>query len=170
LILYRLAQVRFATLAGSGSALYPGRWNLPGQRAVYTSLEIGTCVLERLVHQSDKNLIPDDAVLMRIQLRGEWVEQELLNGARLWFDARSGCTIFCFRSLEAAASLVPGKKGPSPGLIAILVPSVVVPVYNAVLYPDAAGFDEHVALTDVSQFTFDPRLFPEGAIRESESR
>ena len=50
LILYRLARARYANLSGIGAALYPGRWNQPGQEAIYTSTEVSVPVLERLVH------------------------------------------------------------------------------------------------------------------------
>lgn len=46
---------------------------------------------------------------------------------------------------------------------AIALPSVIVPVWNVVLYPDAPGFWENVALESEEPFSFDPRLFPEDA-------
>lgn len=46
---------------------------------------------------------------------------------------------------------------------AIAVPSVIVPAWNVVLYPQGAGFWDHVSLESVDPFEFDPRLFPEDA-------
>jgi hypothetical protein len=50
---------------------------------------------------------------------------------------------------------------------AVAVPSVIVPVWNVVLYPQGIGFWDHVALESVDAYEFDPRLFPEGAVVES---
>jgi hypothetical protein len=50
---------------------------------------------------------------------------------------------------------------------AIAIPSVVVPVWNVVLYPTASGFRDHVLLESVEPFEFDPRLFPDDAVPET---
>jgi len=56
----------------------------------------------------------------------------------------------------------PGVLAP----IAVAVPSVIVPVWNVVLYPDAPGFWDRVSLSSVERVEFDPRLFSPDAITE----
>jgi len=154
LTLYRLARARYANLSGIGASLAPGRWNLPGQEAIYTSTEVGVPLLERLVHTS-KDLIPSNLALMTLQLSGAWnVEDGRLanRGSNGW--------IRLYRSLEDAKSNFPetwGRIAP----FAIAVPSVIVPAWNVVLYPEAPHFWDHVSLIGVEPFEFDPRLFPE---------
>jgi hypothetical protein len=44
--------------------------------------------------------------------------------------------------------------------VALIVPSVIVPEYNVVLYPRATNFEpELVRIESVEEFEFDPRLF-----------
>jgi hypothetical protein len=71
LVLYRIARARYANLSGIGAAREPGRWNFPGQEAIYTSTDKGTPQLERLVH-TPKDLIPSNLAIMEIQLSGQW--------------------------------------------------------------------------------------------------
>jgi hypothetical protein len=56
-----------------------------------------------------------------------------------------------------------------PGInaFAVAIPSVIVPVWNVVLYPEGVGFWEHVSLISLEPFEFDPRLFPEETPIES---
>jgi hypothetical protein len=44
---------------------------------------------------------------------------------------------------------------------AVAVPSVIVPVWKVVLYPQAVGFWDHVTLEAVEPFEFDSSLFPD---------
>jgi RES domain-containing protein len=158
--LHRLSRIGFATLTGAGSALYPGRWNRRGQRAIYTSTEKAACVLERLVHQKDKLLIPSNVVMMEIHLSGDWVKHETH-----LVDKRTGAKFLRFPSLQEAEriSLEPGESF----VIAVAVPSVVVSVWNVVLYPEAPNFFKHVSVKTMETFKFDPRLFPHGAVEEA---
>jgi hypothetical protein len=99
-------------------------------------------VLERLVH-TPKDLIPSNLALMKIRVSGEG-------------QGRLG---IC-RALTIANQR-PDLLG-DPLWFGLAVPSVVVPVWNVVLYPQASGFWEHVSLESVEPFELDPRLFPEG--------
>jgi hypothetical protein len=49
----------------------PGRWNLAGEEAIYTSTEMGVPLLERLAHTS-KNVIPSNLAMMKIKISGNW--------------------------------------------------------------------------------------------------
>jgi RES domain-containing protein len=180
LVLYRLARTKYADLSGLGAALSPGRWNRRGQEAIYTSTEIGVTVLERLVH-TPKNRIPDDLALMKIQLVGDWLESPDLSliDELPWPLRKDSYTYAFFRvlpSLEVAKKWF-GKQRRPHGIpsvlgstIAIAVPSVVVPVWNVVLYPASRDFWTHVSLLSVEPFDYDPRLFPEGTPWDDESK
>lgn len=175
IILYRLARARFANLSGIGAALTPGRWNAPGQEAIYTSTEAGVPLLERLVH-TPKDLIPSNLALMKFRLTGSWDDGFIdpdasFNGL---IDPKTRGSFWFYSTLAAA-------RDPSGGLhemysvlrrielepLAMAVPSVIVPVWNVVLYPGAPAFWNHVHLESIEPFEFDPRLFPEEAQRET---
>ena len=168
LTLYRLARAKYANLSGLGSAIAPGRWNDAGEEAIYTSLEIGVPVLERLVH-TPKNLIPSNLALMRIQVApyGKWFRgndfeevKKLATGAGRWFCS----SIKSAKRYFALRDVVPGPKP-----FAIAVPSVIVPVWNVILFPQQAGFWDQVTLESAEPFSFDPRLFPDEAQESPDS-
>lgn len=158
LILYRLARARYANLSGAGAAFAPGRWNRLGEEAIYTSTEMGVPVLERLVH-TPKYLIPSNLAMMKILVSGSW-QQPYPNYV---MDPQTGGCIWFYRDLATAKSdfndLVRVLRP-----FAVAVPSIIVPVWNVVLYPQRRGFWEHVSLENVEPFEFDPRLFPEDAM------
>jgi RES domain-containing protein len=160
LTLYRLARARYANLSGVGAAFAPGRWNRPGQEAIYTSTEMDVPLLERLVH-TPKDLIPANLVMMKIRMSGNWEMKKIA-----MIDPRTSSCLWFYRDLATAKSA--SKNGPrifAAGMdpIAVAVPSVIVPVWNVVLFPQGRGFWEHVSLESVERFVFDPRLFPENA-------
>ncbi len=158
LTLYRLARARYANLSGIGAAFAPGRWNRYGEEAIYTSTEMAVPVLERLAHTS-KDLIPSNLAMMRIQVSGIW---EAHRNALI--DPNTGGCLWFYRSIAEAKKAFqgPGRMfavGINP--FAVAIPSVIVPVWNVVLYPRGIGFWQHVSLDSVEPFQFDPRLFPE---------
>lgn len=157
LILYRLAKKEYANLSGIGAALYPGRWNAYGQEAIYTSTEIGVPVLERLVH-TPKETIPKNLAMMQISLKGDW---EVVNGNL--FDFRTTASVLRFRTLADARERFVEYNGL---VLAIAVPSVIVPAWNVVLYPQHPNFWTHVSLKSVEPYEFDPRLFPDTALAQ----
>jgi len=159
LILYRLARARYANLSGVGAAQAPGRWNRFGQEAIYTSTEKGLPLLERLVH-TPKDLIPSNLALMTIRISGEWNRTE-----NAMYDPHTGGCFSFYRTLahaREAFNFDPQMLGLGVNPFAVAVPSVIVSVWNVVLYPQAVGFWDHVALEAVEHFEFDPRLFPDG--------
>ena len=154
---FRLAKVRYANLSGIGAAVAPGRWNRTGQEAIYTSTEVGVPVLERLAH-TPKELIPSNLALMTIQVSGAWEIQK----SSLLDPATGGCFWF-YRSIAEANADFPDPRAFAAGInpFAIALPSVIVPVWNVVLYPAGLGFWDHISLLSVGLFEFDPRLFPD---------
>ena len=164
LTLYRLARARYANLSGVGAAFAPGRWNRLGQEAIYTSTEIGVPVLERLVH-TPKDIIPSNLASMRIRIAGNW---EIHKNALT--DPQTNACFWFYRDLATAKEAFTLSDYPLYGLglnpFAVAVPSVIVPVWNVVLYPKGTGFWDHVSLEGVDAFEFDPRLFPGDSVME----
>jgi RES domain-containing protein len=166
--LYRLAKAKYANLSGVGAAVEPGRWNRLGMEAIYTSTEIGVPLLERLAH-TPKDQIPSDLAMMKIRINGVW---EVFSGVSTCLALKGGGgSIPVYSTLLQARERYHGNPtfGPQPwgDNFAMAVPSVIVPVWNVVLYPQASGFWHHVSLESVEPFEFDPRLFPEGTPVES---
>ena len=163
ILLYRLARNKLATLSGTGAALFPGRWKKLGEKAVYTSVEQGTTVLERLVH-TPKDQIPSDLAMMHIRITGVWSPSPL--GVR---DDQTGAEFWALPSLSQARQVfqrIANLAGSGFRPFAIAVPSVIVAVWNVVLYPAEIGFSDHVTLESIDPFEFDPRLFPDDAALE----
>jgi len=173
LILYRLAKARFANLSGVGAALYPGRWNRPDEEAIYTSTEVGVPLLERLVH-TPKDRIPTNLAMMKIRVEDVWNgdtnsldAHAVVSGSRM-----SGLLRICRTLNEANEEYHRNPKsfssyGSYYSYYALAVPSVIVPSWNVVLYPNGVGFWDHVSLESVNAFEIDQRLFPEGASLET---
>lgn len=161
LTLFRLARAKYANLSGIGAALMPGRWNAPGKEAIYSSTEMAVPLLERLVH-TPKNVIPSNLAMMKMRLSGEWRESKEQD---LYLDLIDGRSIWVFKSLARANAMF--KITTFSSDIAMIVPSVIVPVWNVVLYPQSPGFSDHVSLESVEAFEFDPRLFPDTAKLET---
>ncbi|MGD0799874.1 MAG: RES domain-containing protein [Terracidiphilus sp.] len=157
LTLYRLARAKYANLSGVGAALDPGRWNRLGEEAIYTSTEVGVPVLEMLAHTS-KNRIPSNLALMRIRISGQWEAQK-----NALIDPKTSACLWFYRSLAEAREAFDSPRIFAVGInpFAVAVPSVIVPVWNIVLYPKGFGFWDHVSLESLEGFQFDPRLFPE---------
>ena len=163
--LYRLARARYANLSGIGAAFAPGRWNRPDQEAIYTSTEVGVPLLERLVH-TPKDTIPSNLALMKIRLLGGWRK---LGSALFIGEGKDRRLMRYFRTPSEARQAFDDILfwRFSRPFFAIAVPSVIVPVWNVVLFPREAGFWDHVSVESVEPFQFDPRLFPENAAVEA---
>lgn len=163
LILYRLARAKYANLSGIGAAVAPGRWNRFGEGAIYTSTEVGIPVLEMLAH-TPKDRIPSNLALMKIRVSGQWEQHE-----NALIDPNTNGCFWFYRSLVEARDAFQNAAhtfadGFNP--FAVAIPSVIVPAWNVVLYPNGIGFWDHVSLESIESFEFDPRLFPDDAPAE----
>jgi RES domain-containing protein len=136
LTLFRLARAKYANLSGVGAAQQPGRWNRPGQEAIYTSTEIGVPILERLVH-TPKDLIPSNLAIMKIQVSGEWEFRP--DGL---MDPNTNAFVVFYPTLFEARRKFQNILDPFAGdldIFAVALPSVIASVWNVVLYPTAPG-------------------------------
>lgn len=69
MVVWRITAAPFADLSGEGARLYGARWNKPGRPMLYTAEDAALSVLEVRVHLDlDWNLLPDDYVLMKIEV------------------------------------------------------------------------------------------------------
>jgi RES domain-containing protein len=164
LTLFRLTKTKYANLSGVGAALAPSRWNRIGEEAIYTSTEVGTSGHEMLAH-TPKDRIPSGLALMRIRISGQWETQK-----NALIDPKTNACFWFYRSLAEANGAF--KRAPhffagGVNSFAVAVPSVIVPAWNVVLYPNGIGFWDHVSLESVEPFQFDPRLFPEDTPSEA---
>jgi RES domain-containing protein len=189
LVLFRLADERYADLSGIGSKISGARWNPRGQEAIYTSIDTSLPILEHRVNVPEGSPIPSNLVMMRILIEGEW---ETLDGSNqdVWDvsdlagvlrSVTKPARMVYFRSLAEAEKAYQQKKsfgapiqgvesGPYDQLnapFAVALPSVVSPSWNVVLFPMAAGFADHVRLDATQRYEYDERLFPTGTPRQS---
>jgi len=151
--LWRVVAPRRArdALSGEGARRYGGRWNRPGQAAVYTSRTASLAVLEWLAHVDPSDAppewvviayeLPDDEPVMRLgmaDLPADWrtypVPEHLRRMGADWLDA-----------------------GETVGLA---VPSVVLPLadeQNVLLNPGHVGM-RRVSEANRERVVVDPRL------------
>ncbi|MBA2432293.1 MAG: RES family NAD+ phosphorylase [Chthoniobacterales bacterium] len=132
--------------SGEGGLRYAGRWNSHGTRVVYTSSSAALACLETLVHMQTSPK-PEERWLFTIEVPDRLVE-ELLPLPRGW-DAEPA---------SAASRTVGDQWIGSQRSVALLVPSVVVPVEkNALLNPRHPLF-KLAWVKKPTRFRYDPRL------------
>jgi RES domain-containing protein len=73
---WRVGRAAYADLSGEGARRHGGRWNSPGLPMIYTAEHPALAVLEVRVHLDlPPDLLPDDYVLMRVDLPDEPPEE-----------------------------------------------------------------------------------------------
>jgi RES domain-containing protein len=148
--LYRLCRQRYAELSGFGAKKTGGRWNRKGIAALYTAQNASLAVVEVLVHL-DKAELPDDYVMLEIS-----VPDPAIVSIGDQSDERLE---FLYQN---------GHRGLASESIGFSIPSIIVPHDRVVvLYPEAAMSASSLAITTVTPFAFDRRLFfPSAAFRQ----
>ena len=147
---YRLCRQRYAELSGFGAKKTGGRWNRKGIAALYTAQNAALAVLEVLVHL-DKAELPDDYVMLEISVP---------DPAIVSIDHQSDERLeFLYQN---------GHRGLASESIGFSIPSIIVPHDRVVvLYPEAATSTSSLAITTVTSFGVDRRLFlPSAASRQ----
>ncbi len=146
---YRIVKERYRLTAfdGEGAYLYGGRWNSPGNRAVYLSETRALATLEILVNLPSHKL--QNYILF---------ECEISDNKILTLDKKS---ISGNWRKSPASSLTKDEgdrflqKARYPGM---RVPSVIIPEeYNIILNPVHSDFSQVKILNPVA-FSIDPRL------------
>ncbi len=147
---YRIAKARHARAAfsGEGARIAGGRWNQPGQAAVYASASLALAAIETFVHLGEDALhiefvyfrveIPDAVTVQRCRRppphwRAEPPEPESMRYGSKWL--RTGRTVV----LEVPSAIVPSEK-------------------NYLLNPGHPDFRK-LRLGRALPFVFDPRMW-----------
>jgi RES domain-containing protein len=151
--LWRLSDARYArSLDGGYGLFYDGRWSTRGRPVTYCSTVPSLCALEKRVHVTDPDLLPEQIMLEYeapdhlpkteiglSQLPPDWIRRHPYT-QRLgdeWLDSQSDVLL-----------VVPSA----------LVPITAAPDRNVLInhrHPDAV----RIAIADVVPFTLDRRLF-----------
>jgi len=151
LVLWRLDQARHAPTWGSGEGayLFGGRWNSPGVRVVYASLDPATAILEVAVHKTFQTLDITSHIL---------TSARLLDPARIHVVQPSDVP-----NPDWLRPGIPGAGQQTFGdqLVAdhgvVLIPSVVSShSWNVIFSPAATA--GRMALLDQERFALDTRL------------
>ena len=153
MLLWRLSGAAYADRFDGGYGLeYAGRWNERGRLVTYCATGPALCVLEKIVHVEDVDLLPDDTMLIRydmpddlrveesrvVDLPEEWrADQQVTRSiGSAWLDRVSACLL--------------------------RVPSVIVPIPDAddrnVLVNHRHRDAARITISRVEQFEYDPRL------------
>lgn len=143
MFVYRICGAPYAALDGEGARLFGGRWNTPGNPAVYTSLHLSLAVLEYLVHVEIDNL-PSNLIWLKIEIP-EKASIERFPGAAA--PNERDAALFGDEWLRAKRSLC------------LEVPSAILSVErNIILNPQHAEIAK-VKTLENHPFKFDERLF-----------
>lgn len=149
--LFRLAKSKYANdLTGRGAFLFGGRWNIPGVYALYTATNSSLAFLEILANVSSVDDIPNDLLMLKIELEENSNEIHYLTFEDLphdWNEITYDYDIQKFGSKEISNSA------------AVVFPSVVMRWdYNVVLNPLYPGFEKIIKSKSVHPFKIDSRI------------
>lgn len=156
LLAWRLDQTAFAPAwdSGEGAFLYGGRWNSPGVRAVYCSLDPSTAILEVAVHKTFRVLDTVPHVLTALKVRdpsdAHVVRPEAIPNPNWLRPGIPGAGQQAFGDALLAAHAF------------ILIPSAVSP-HSWNLIFDALRAKAGYSLELQERFALDARLHPAGS-------
>ncbi|MGH7936283.1 MAG: RES family NAD+ phosphorylase [Chthoniobacterales bacterium] len=147
---YRLERLARTTAAeafsGEGGLHYALRWNSLGTRLVYASTSVALACLETLVHMQ-MSVRSEERWLFTIEIPDRWIE-ELKNPPAGWNDEPA-----TIASREVGDRWIAEARS-----VALLVPSVVVPVErNGLVNPRHPRFKIDW-VKGPTRFRYDPRL------------
>jgi RES domain-containing protein len=147
---FRIVKARHArdAFSGEGARLAGGRWNYPGDSAIYCSSTLALAALETFVHiQEDGRSLP--FVFFEAHIPDSVRFDRVARPPRGWREEPPG-----------PASMRVGSRWLREGRsVALLAPSVLVPrELNILLNPAHADFPK-VEISRPARFTFDYRLW-----------
>lgn len=154
---WRLEQKSFLreAFSGHGAALYPGRWNLPGQPAAYCSGTISLAALEILV-----NMSPEEMKVMEFYSVHAKIPDEVVKRMKILTIDRAGKISKEWRSTPCPEEtrIYGGKWLDDKSSLIMRVPSAVVPQEdNYLINPRHPDFSK-VDIGRPERFIFDARL------------
>jgi RES domain-containing protein len=151
--LWRLSNVRYAREFDGGYGLaFNGRWNTIGRAVTYCSTVPSLCALEKRVHFTDPDLLPE-----QIMVEYE-APEDLAKGEIRLADLPADWTGRVTHTQRLGDDWLDQRSG-----VLLVVPSAVVPIATA---PDRNVLINHrhagaarIEIVDAVAFTLDPRLF-----------
>jgi len=152
--LWRLSGRAFADRLDGGYGLAnAGRWNVVGQLVTYCATVPSLCILEKLVHVRDADLLPDDLVMVELSVPDSLGTEIFEEGAPLEADWHGATAI----SQTHGARWYQARTSPL-----LRVPSVIsrtreIADRNVVIshaHPAAAS----ITIADMRPFVLDDRL------------
>lgn len=152
---WRITRAAHADLSGEGARRYGGRWNSPGRAVVYLSENAALPALEAVVHLDiDRDLLPDDYVLMRVDLT------PLAADGEGWVEAGPDSLPPDPDCRRIGDDWLIGGRKP-----VLSVPSVIVPECRNLLLNPTHPLAARIAEPATRRFAFDARLLdrPAGA-------
>ena len=153
---WRLSLGRFASRLDGGFGLtQPGRWNNIGRRLTYAATAPSLCVLEKLVHLDLAIALPDDLVMVEIEVpdAGGMLRLEPSDLPDNWAED------------EVITRRIGDQWHATRRTLALSVPSVILPLAdvvdrNLVLNHDCDGA-EQMRIVRSEPFRLDQRLRPD---------
>ena len=141
---------RATAFTGEGARLYGGRWNHRGTAMVYLADSLSLAVLESFVHlipAEKKTLCFAYQIMIPDQLEMDKIILEQLPANWRALPAPEQCK-------DVGTDWVAANQS-----VALVVPSVLVPVqFNILLNPEHPDFD-HIQIEEWGDFSFDPRMW-----------
>lgn len=139
------ARWQTTSLSGEGAALFPGRWNMAGERMVYMADSLALAVLETLVHL-EVTATAEPYTAIEFSLPDEAIEPVHPVPAG-WQHDITITRQFGSEWLRAGKSLT------------LRVPSAIVPAGENLLIDPTHTSASHVNVLRTLPFRWDPRLF-----------
>ena len=151
--LWRLSGAAFAHRFDGGYGLeHAGRWNERGQLVTYCATGPALCVLEKLVHVEDTDLLPDDMMLIRYDVPADlrMEESRLADLPANWRADQRLTQRIGDAWLDRASSCL------------LRVPSAIVPVADAddrnIVINHRHRDAGRITIATIERFAYDPRL------------
>jgi RES domain-containing protein len=150
MFVYRISKSaeRARDISGTGAFLYGGRWNSPGTRMLYTSVNSSLAYLENLVHFNEFNTPP---ALYMTQLE---VDEGLIEQIQDWEYPEFWQQPDNLETQVLGDSWIRANKR-----LGFEVKSAINPSeFNFLLNPLFPGFHDLVKIVSVTPLEIDPRL------------
>lgn len=144
-LVWRLANGRYPPMDGEGARIAGGRWNSPGQSAVYSSESLALCLAEALVHITGS--LPRNYIRFKIYVPDDTIEIFKLTSLKSeWEDDLAYTRMLGDTWLTEKRS------------VALGVPSVALPESTNMILNPLHPRARELRIIDQRSFVFDPRL------------
>lgn len=147
---FRMVQSRWANTAmnGEGARLWGGRWNHPGNAAVYLAESRALAALEILVH-APRELLHTDWIIIEVEIPDEWIQSVKPNQVPAdWRNLPSSPSARDFGSRW----LTENRN------LALRLPSTIIPKEHILLIQPHHPNASKLRSSKPKPFSFDPRL------------